>query len=516
MASNRSLEDFSEFAKRVVHVPQTGRSYRNAYGRGSYGVSSRGFTKEEIKEILESGDPASIRELSKYFVRFSGAYTRVLQTYASLLTYGYLVVPHYNIETRPKKIKVESKKINQYLKDLNIPYNFTKINFTVLSEGVYFGLLLEDDDGKPSFYKLPAQYCRSRFLDGNNLPILEISLSYFDKIVSTDAERAQVLKLFPKYVQSKYRRSKHTDIWVEIPPSDGGLCFFFNDDQTPPFAAATLAAQELEDARDRERTHDENELRKLLIQQLPINKADGELLFSLQEASVLHESVSNMLLDDDTIDVITTYADMKLENVQDTDASAAASSSRLEKYTTNLFDDLGMSSELFNASSGSTAMTLSLKKDISLMFSWSRQYQIALNAILRRKAKSNTLYFSIVLLPTSNIFKKDDVDLYLKTAQYGYPKSMVASAMGLDILDLAQATDYENNVLELHQNMVPLQSSYTSSGENNSSEKNISSQKKSSNKDTPSGNLINEEGGRPPKSVEERSDKTNENIDGLT
>lgn len=515
MASNRALEEFSTFAKHVVRVPQPGRSYRNTYGRGSYGVSSIGFTKEEIKDILESGDPASIRELSKYYVRFSGTYARVLQTYATLLTYGYLVVPHYDVSSRPKKIKQESKKINQYLKDLNIPYNFSKINFTVLSEGVYFGLLLEDENGKPSFYKLPANYCRSRFLDGDGLPILEISLSYFDRVAASDAERAQVLKLFPKYVQQRYRHRKGADIWVEIPASEGGLCFFFNEDQTPPFAAAILAAQDLEDARGREKTHDENELRKLLIQQLPINKNDGELLFSLQEAGILHDSVCNMLMDDDTIEVITTYADMTLENVQDTDASAAASSSRLEKYTTNLYDDLGISSELFNASSGSTAMTLSLKKDVSLMFAWSRQYQIAINAILRRKSKTNSLFFSITFLPTTNIFKKDDVDLYLKTAQYGYPKSMVASAMGLDIIDLAQATDYENNVLELHTNMVPLQSSYTSTGEN-SSEKNISSSGKNDSNDTPSGNLTNEEGGRPSKSVEERSDKTNNNIDGST
>jgi len=48
---------------------------------------------------------------------------------------------------------------------------------------------------------------------------------------------------------------------------------------------------------------------------LPINKSDGELLFTLPEAEILHESVCNMLADDDTIDVITTYADITLESV---------------------------------------------------------------------------------------------------------------------------------------------------------------------------------------------------------
>jgi hypothetical protein len=110
------------------------------------------------------------------------------------------------------------------------------------------------------------------------------------------------------------------------------------------------------------------------------------------------------------------------------------------------------------------------------MYAWSHQYELAINSILKRKAKNDALYFSIKLLPTSSIFRKEDVDMYLKTAQYGYPKSTVASIIGLDIVDLAQITDFENNVLHLEKSMVPLQSSYTTSGKE---EKNSTGEKKS-------------------------------------
>ena len=56
-----------------------------------------------------------------------------------------------------------------------------------------------------------------------------------------------------------------------------------------------MSARELEEARDREARRDENELVKLLIHKLPINKNDGELLFTLPEAEKLHESICNML-----------------------------------------------------------------------------------------------------------------------------------------------------------------------------------------------------------------------------
>lgn len=507
----RDITEFQSFAKKVaVKVPQSNNSYRSSYGRYRSAVSSEGFTHDEIRMMLESGDPETIRELSKYFVRFSGTYGRPLQYYATLLNYGYIVVPHYDIDSRPKKMKNAYKKISKYIKALNLDYVLPKINLTVLSEGIYFGLLIEDEDERPSFYKLPARFCRSRFLDGDGLPILELNCQYFDNVTSNEIERKAILKLFPKHVAARYNSRKQKDTWVEILAADGGMCFFFNEDQTPPFASATMAAKDLEDARKREAKRDEKELQKLLIHKLPIDKTDGELLFTLPEAAVLHESICNMLDDNDTIDVLTTYADVTLEGVQDTEAAAASSTARMQKYLNGVYEDLGTSAVLFNSDGASTSLTFSIKKDISLMYYWSKQYELAINAFLRRKAKNDQLYFSIKFLPTSSIFRKEDVDMYLKTAQYGYPKSTVATIIGLDIVDLAQVTDFENNVLHLEKSMIPLQSSYTSSGKENSS----SSEKKDSK--SSSGSDITDEGGRPSKEVEERSDKTNANIDGAT
>ena len=56
-------------------MPQQNNSYRNYYGR-NYGRMTGNFTKEEIRQVIESGDPEAIRELSKYYNRFSGTYTR--------------------------------------------------------------------------------------------------------------------------------------------------------------------------------------------------------------------------------------------------------------------------------------------------------------------------------------------------------------------------------------------------------------------------------------------------------
>ena len=109
----RDLTEFASFAKKAVKVPQQNGSYRNSYGRGYSRISSD-FTKDEIRQIIESGDPEAIRELSKYYNRFSGTYTRPLQYYATLLSYGYVIVPHYDIDSRPKKMKPMYKKMTWF------------------------------------------------------------------------------------------------------------------------------------------------------------------------------------------------------------------------------------------------------------------------------------------------------------------------------------------------------------------------------------------------------------------
>lgn len=510
----RDIEEFKNFARRVVRTPQSEQSYRNRFGRVYGAISQEGFTKEEILEILSNGSPEEIRELSRFFYRFNGIYSRSMQYYSSLLNYSYMLVPHYDLESNPnvKKIKKEYKAVSKYIKAMNLSHTLAKINEIIFQDGVYFGLLKETEDGRPVFYQLPSRYCRTRLFDENNLPVLELNCTYFDNITNNEIERKSILDLFPKYVQQRYRSKKNGFVnWIEIPPADGGMVFFFNADCVPPFAASLSVISDLQQARDMELKRDGKQLQKLLVQKLPVDKTDGELLFTLEEAAELHEGVSNMVADLDTMDVITTYADIKLENVIDADTAASASTSRIGKYTESVYDELGTPAELFNATSGSTALTYSIRKDISIMFNWSKQYKVWLDTILRRRAKKENFYFSILFFPTTSIFQKEDVDTYLKAAQYGYPKNLVAAALGIDMDDLLQMSHFENKVYKMTEIMVPLQSSYTTPG----GEQNSNSSGKSSTTTKTSPDLTNE-GGRPEKSVEERTDKTVKNRDGAT
>jgi len=84
------------------------------------------------------------------------------------------------------------------------------------------------------------------------------------------------------------------DSWIMIPAASGGVSFCFAEDQSPILIAALPSLVHLKDAEGREERRDENELYKLLIQQMPID-SNGELVFELEEIEQIHAGVAEML-----------------------------------------------------------------------------------------------------------------------------------------------------------------------------------------------------------------------------
>ena len=109
---------------------------------------------------------------------------------------------------------------------------------------------------------------------------------------------------------------------------------------------------------------------------------------------------------------------------------------------------------------------------------------------------------------------KDYIGYYLQNAQFGYPRMRVGAALGVKQRNLVSAIDFENEFLNLDEKMVPLMSSYTQTGDENSSKKNNSSEKNGSNRSQPKD--ITNKGGRPALADEERSQKTQANIDSMS
>ena len=467
------------------------------------------FTKDEIEEIIRSGDLDAIRQLSRYYYRTNNVYRNNIDFLASLPLFDTMITPIYQEGDVKKSFAIKSfYDACRFVDKLNVPVTFSYITKEWLKNGIFYGILREDENSV-TIQDLPLEYCRSRFKEYNGLNLLEFNILYFTHIADEEY-RELILKTFPQVIQNawrKYQQNKNIDTWVIIPAGMGGICFSFPNDVTPPLLASIQELKDLDDAGKREQTRDNNELYKLLIQRMPIDK-DGELVFQLDEVADIHSSVAQMLQDMDTVEVLTTFGDASLESLQDSSA-ASQSSDRLKKYKDSAWDALGRAKLLFNPD-GSSALAYMIKKDESLMISYLNVYESWIKFHINERFSRRGLSFDFDILPTTVFNRTDLQQSYFRGAQYGYSKMAAGVAMGIKQLDQLSLMNFENEMLEMSTKMVPLQSSYTTSGNVIASEEKSTASGRTSVSVTKD---ITNSGGRPELPDEQKSEKTQANIE---
>lgn len=501
--------DFAAFKETVTRaVPTTARAQQSRRSRrgNARPVFGADLDLEDIRRIIRTGDADECRRLSYYFYRISGLYRNAILMLSNLSMYQTLVTPIFDmIKKVPRDLTLT--KFHQaltFVDNLEVPTNFQRITWRGILTGIYYGILREEG-GNLTIQDLPYSYCRSNFKDCNNLNIIEFNVEYFNTI--TDQKlRADALLSYPAHVRKFFMsKSKNEDPWIKITPDEGGCCFYAGDG-TPLLIASIPSIYQLEAAIDREAKRDENELYKLLIERMPID-SKGELVFQLDEVANIHASVASMLSGIDTVDVLTTFGDANLESIQDSSA-ASQSADRIDKYTTSAFDNMGISSLYFNADT-SSAMPYANAKDEAIISILTEQYARWIEfQVNKRFAKAN-LTFDVTIMPTTRVNRKEVQGQFFQGAQYGYSKMAAGVASGIKQINMIPIMIFENDYLHMSEKMMPLMSSYTSSGEQKLDKINGGN---TTNKSTAA--HISTEGGRPKVAATKRSDKTQANIDG--
>ena len=508
------LAMYSKPQFRINYVPLDSRERTSRWGSHRQNGVGRDFTIEEIEEIIRSGEISAIRELSRYYYRTNGRYRNSIDFLAALPLYDTLVTPQYETG-KGSKTQITKAFYNAciFVEALDVKNTLSRITREWLKSGIYYGIL-QESGSKVVIQDLPTEFCRTRYKDFNNLNVLEFNLNYFLTHYTDETLRNQVILNFPPAIQNgwkAWRNHKVEDSWVTIPASAGGIVFCFAEDQTPLLITAIPELFKLKESVGREEKRDENELHKLLIHQMPID-SNGHLVFDLEEIEKIHAGIAEMLYDLDTVDVLTALGEAHLESLQDSSAASQANN-RLEKYSDNAWDALGSSKLFFNADN-SSSLAYVIKRMESVMGLYLNMYDTWIKFLINSRFSRTGLTFDFEILPTTKFNIKDYVGYYLQQAQFGYPRMRVGAAIGIKQRNLVSAIDFENEFLNLDEKMKPLLSSYTQTGDENSSKKNNSSEKKGSS----SGQVkdITNKGGRPTLADEDRSQKTQANIDSMS
>ena len=236
----------------------------------------------------------------------------------------------------------------------------------------------------------------------------------------------------------------------------------------------------------------EQQLLRLIIQQLPMDK-NSIPVFDIEEGKELHKNAVAMLGGTIGVDVLTTFADVAVEDLSDHSNMSAAD--QLDKVERTVYNEAGVSQMQFNTT-GNLALEKSIANDEATMTDLLLQFEDYAESLLEPFNKNiKRLYYRVQILPTTIYNYKDLSKIYKEQTQIGFSKLLPQVALGQSQSTVLATALFENDVLHLDKVFRPPAMSSTTSG----SEK--------SNGQTPTGN----QGGRPPLPEDEQSDKTRRN-----
>lgn len=422
---------------------------------------ARSFTPEEIERIIASGSLEEQRNLSRKFFCTDGFYRRILVYYATLLKYVGILVPHPSFGKQLSTSHIKKRYFNAqaYLDRMNLQERFTSIALRVLVEGAYYGVVNQIDKEKFILLDLPTSFCQSRFKDLEGNDIIEFNVEYFNKF--DENLREHILASYPKEIRNYYRRwmkgKENLSPWYII-GGDASVYFNLYEDTMPPFLPVIPATLQYDAAVDTEAERAVDEIRKILVQKIP-HLNDGTLLFEPQEAEVMHNGAVQMLASNKTVSVLTTYADVDAVTSKTSNDTVTAF---LENMVQNIYAKTGTSQELFSPK-GAEALQLCIANDMAMMMILGNKFARFLSHIINKVFGNANISFNYNILPVSYYNQADYITDAFKLAQSGYSFLVPCAALGISQNELMDLKELENEVLDLDNVLIPLQSTYTQS-----------------------------------------------------
>lgn len=500
---------------------------------GDISRNNKGINKGTVLKALGENNIPEIRRISEYFYNTSGIYMRVCNYFAQLYRYDWYIVPEVNDKaTSEDKIIKEYKRLLNYLDKSYIKKLSGDIALKVVKYGCYYGYLVPSDDCI-IIQELPAKYCRSRYSVAG-VPAIEFNMAFFDEKFSDANYRQKILKMFPEEFSKGYKLYKQGKLgeddwnyltegndqrnfedrfnsnskaggWYLLDP-EAAIKFNLNGSDVPIFAASIPSIIDLDAAQDLDRRKQMQQLLKILIQKLPLDK-NGDLIFDVDEARDIHNNAVQMLKRAVGVDILTTFADV--ESINLSDKNTTSTQDDLAKVERTVYNSLGTSRDLFN-SEGNISLNKSILDDEATMRNFLFQLVICFDKILSKKNTNKKKFqFKFYMLETTTYNYQELSKLFKEQAQTGSSKLLSQIALGLSQSSILDSAHFENQVLHLSEIMLPPLMSSTMSSQDLLD---IKAQSKGSNNQGNTGDNI----GRPEKPEDEKSDKTLQNIESMS
>ena len=480
---------------------------------GSLKAAEKNYAnKNLILKALADRDYTTLREVSKYFYRTSGIYFRACNYFANMYRFDWYVVPEvYDKKTKEEKITKDFFDMLHYLDSSRIKEMSADIALHVITDGAYYGYTVLGDDSI-IIQQLPIKYCRSRYFSAGR-PAVEFDMSFFDKEFADPAYRMKVLKMFPDDFQKGYVLFKQKKLKGDSPSESFGSWYLLDPVNTvkfdldngdiPLLVNAIPAILDLDAAQDLDRRKQMQQLLKILVQELPMDK-NGDLIFDIDEARDIHNNAVQMLARAIGVDVLTTFT--KVTPISISDKNTTTTTDDLEKVERTVYNSMGISQNLFNTD-GNLSLKTSVLNDEGAMRRLLLSIASFYDHLTQQKTGKNKKYnFRLYMLETTQYNYQELSKLYKEQVQIGYSKMLPQIALGHSQSFILSSAYFENQILKLNEIMIPPLMSSTMNSDAVLGKKENSEGTKSQ---------VDIKGGRPEKPDDQKSDKTLANKESM-
>ena len=418
------------------------------------------YTRADIIKYLKNPETNAkqLRNASIYLYEVSAQYRRIVNYFAHMCPLTYIMYPFKfdtTKEVNEKAFKASYKKATDFMAIFNLQHEMRKALVTAWREDIFAGYIYQTKD---SFYirKLHPDYVKiASIVDGCYM--VAFDFSYF-------RGREDELESYGEEFMSKYEDyKKDSSLRWQLLDEKRQFCLKISEDVTYPLiplAGCLLGIFDIEDYKELQKGASVLRNYKALGLKLPTDEA-GNLLIDKDFADQFYEQLSNIT--PENIGVFETPMDVE---VYDFEKSGAEDPDKTYEAIRNFYNDAGVSALLFGSDKQTAAsLNISITSDECVCFAVNRQIERNVNRLL--KGLSGTQKFQITILDISEFHRQQFHDIMLKVAQYGVPvKSAIAASLGLNPPNMSAMLYMENEILKLHDNMIPLQSSYTQSSDN--------------------------------------------------
>lgn len=456
----------SDRIKKIQKMYADEQSVKRDQNRSTSYSASDPKSAADLRDMLDKGivNHDNLVELSRKLYSINPIYSSIISYLSNMFNWRYKVLPHKVYSKSKAKLKKTIKEDDfqiiyntmlEAVDGLSIETKFPMLlTLLYITGSVYITTIKDEESMTVDSILLPEKYCKKVAETQYGTAIIDFDFSYFDSLGLSAKDLNEFFKQFPKEFKQDYNRYKK-DVnlrWQTLDPhfSSGVL---LNNDAIPTLLYLYGGILDYEKYQDNELERNENTLKYIVAHKMPIYQ--DQMVFEMDEVEAIHKSIAKVVNTNTKARLITTFGDIHIEKVADSDT---AENQVLSKAFKAIFNDAGFNAGMFTSDSV-TALKMSLVRDKGMVWYYVQQfcsfYSIAINNWFDFK-----LYEAdIDILPISPYTYNDDIKIYKDNATLGVGKLDYLIASGIKQKNIKDQLDLEA-FLKLDE-ITPMQTSYT-------------------------------------------------------